>query len=245
MKVELSTITPWAGPRPTLGFEAPTKAQVLPKSKLAAFDVKVSAKGWAPAAGAHLCVVLDRRPCHRVDSPGAVKLSTLVPVEVLDEGQHVLSVALRHESGEFVRGPAAGAKGAPFATVSFFVGKKGPLSHPDGAPVLLFSPPEKASASRGVVLDYFVGPGELARGSLVVHASLGGPGMGPGIALSVDEWKPLRIENAREGQHLARLSLMRFAPDLGAPGSSVTVTYTAQPSPGPLSVVERSFDVTP
>ncbi len=174
-----------------------------------------------------------------------MKLAALVPVEVLDEGQHMLSVALRHESGEFVRGPGGSAKGAPFASVSFFVGKKGPLSHPDGAPVLLFSPPTNPSASRGVVLDYFVGTGELARGSLVVHASLGGPGMGPGIALSVDEWKPLRIENAREGEHLARLSLMRFAPDLGAPGSSVTVTYTAQRSPGPLSVVERSFAVTP
>jgi hypothetical protein len=229
-----------AGKPPALAISAPAKNAVIPAAKAAAFEARVSAKDWKPAAGDHLCVVLDKRPCRRVDD--ASKPIRLGDLGALEEGQHVLSVLARRASGEFFR-PAG--KAVPFASVSFFVGKKVPAVHKDGAPMLFYSAPEAGPApADGVLIDFFVANAEVRSGAAVVTASVGGPGIESGIGLLVEANKPLRLRNARPGEYLSRLTLLQFVPDLGdAKSASITVTYTAKPVPGPFGLVERTFVV--
>lgn len=231
-----------AGNPPRLGVLSPSKGLVIPTAKAAAFDVRVSAKDWKPAAGDHVCVALDRASCRRVDD--IAKPIHLGDLGALDAGQHVLSVLARHASGEFFR--PAGKGLVPFASVSFFVGKKVPPVVKDGAPMLFFTPPEKGPAPpEGVLIDFFVANGEVHEGKLIVTASVGGPGIESGIGLAVKENKPLRLQNARPGEYISRVTLLQYVPDLGAGGGSlVSVTYTAKPLEGPFGEITRSLFVT-
>ena len=226
---------------PVLAIVAPQKNQVVPAKAAASFAIKLSAKDFEPGPGGdHLCVVLDGRPCRRVDSIGApLTLADLDPA--IDEGQHVLSVLARRGSGELVRGSG---KRAPFASRSFFVGKKVPPVWKEGAPMIFFSAPESGPApAEGVLLDYYVANAEIAPGKYVVHASVGGPGIMDGVGLSLDSPRPLRLRNAQPGEYLARFSLFQFGHDLGDSRSHVTVTSTSKPVPGPFSEVTRGFRV--
>lgn len=240
-KVTLETVdrTPIEGKPPVLGVVAPSKNQVLPAAKAASFEVRLSAKGWKPAPGEHLCVVLDKRPCRRAEDPGAaIPLGELGP---LDEGQHVLSVLVRRATGELVRA----GKSAPFASASFFVGKKVPPVYKEGAPMLIYSPPEKGPApAEGVLIDFFLANADVRSGSHVIAVTVGGPGIESGVGLLVETDRPVRIRNARPGEYLSRLTLMEFIPDLGESKSVTTVTYTSKPVTGPFGEVERSIFVT-
>jgi hypothetical protein len=170
-----------------------------------------------------------------------IRLGELAPF--IDEGQHVLSVLARRASGEFVR-PAG--KSAAFASSSFFVGKKVPPVHKDGSPMLFFSPPEGGPAPpEGVLIDFYVANAEVAAGKYVVHASVGGPGIEQGVGIAIHSPSPMRLRNARPGEYIARVSLLRFASELGESKSFTTVTATAQPVGGLFSEVTRSFQVTP
>lgn len=227
------------GKPPVLSVVAPAKNLVIPAAKAAAFEVKVSAKGWKPAAGDHLCVVLDERPCRRVDDPSkAIPLAELGP---LDEGQHVLSVLARRGTGEVLRA----GKAAPFASASFFVGKRVPPVYKDGSPMLLYTAPEKGPApGEGVLIDFFLANAEVRTGSYVIAATVGGPGIESGVGLLVDADRPIRIKNARPGEYLSRLTVLEFVPDLGESKSRTTVTYKSRPMTGPFAEVERSIFVT-
>lgn len=233
---------PPEGAPPSLTIKAPRRNQVIPAKKAPSFAIKLGAAGWKLGdGGKHLCVVLDRRPCHRVDDlTRPLRLGDLE--SSLDEGQHVLSVMARRGSGEFVRPQG---KRAAFASISFFVGKRGSIVHKDGAPMLFFSAPaEGAPPPEGVLLDYYIANAEIAEGKYVVHASVGGPGIDTGVGLSLASWKPLRVRNARPGDHLARFSLFRYIPELGESTSHTTVTYESKPVGGPFSEVTREFRVT-
>jgi hypothetical protein len=229
-----------AGPPPRLGVVAPAKNQVIPAAKAPMFDVRVSARDWKPGAGDHLCVVLDKGSCKRVTD--ASKPVALGELGGLEPGQHVISVLARHATGEFFR-PAG--KSVPFASVSFFVEKKVPLVHKDGAPMLIYSPPEAGPAPpEGVLIDYFVANGEVQEGKLIVTASIGGPGIESGTGLSIKENKPLRLQNARPGEYVSRLTLMQYVPAEIAPvGAKVSVTYTAKALETPFGEAMRSFFV--
>lgn len=229
-----------AGKPPVLAVLAPAKNLLIPTAKAAAFEVRVSAKEWKPVPGDHLCVVLDKRPCRRAEADA--KPLRLGDLGALDEGQHVLSVLARHASGEFFR-PAG--KLVPFASVSFFVGKKVAPVHKDGTPMLFYSAPERGPApGEGVLVDFFVANAEVRSGDVVIHASVGGPGIERGVGLSIDANKPLRLTHARAGEYLSRMTLMQFVPNLGESKSFTTVTYTAKPVPGPFGEIERSIFVT-
>lgn len=233
--------TPFKGKPPVLGIVAPAKNLVIAKAKAAAFEVRLSAKEWKPAPGDHLCLVFDKRPCRRAED--VTKPIRLGDLGDLDDGQHVLSVMARRASGEFFR-PAG--KAVPFASVSFFVGKKVPPLHKDGTPMLFFSPPERGPApAEGVLVDFFVANATIRSGDVVVHASVGGPGIETGVGLALDTNRPLRVTNARPGEYLARMTLMQFIPDLTSSKSVTTVTYTPTPATGPFSETVRSFFVTP
>jgi hypothetical protein len=234
--------SPLSGPPPTLSIAAPVKNQIIPTKKAAAFEIKLAVKGWKLGEGGfHLCVVLDRRPCRRVDDlKRPLRLGEIDAS--LDEGQHVLTVLGRRGSGEFVR---PSGKSAPFASHSFFVGKKVPPIHKDGSPMLFFSPPESGPAPpEGVLIDFYVANAEVAAGKYVVHATVGGPGIEQGIGVSIRGQHPVRLRNARPGEYLARLSLFRFASELGESKSLTTVTSTAKPVEGLFSETTRSFQVT-
>lgn len=229
-----------AGKPPVLGVVAPAKNLLIAAAKAPTFDVKLSAKEWKPTAGEHLCVFFDRRPCRRVDDVS--KPIRLADLGALDEGQHVISVLARRATGEFFR-PAG--KSVPFASVSFFIGKKVTPVHKDGAPMLFYSPIERGPApADGVLLDFFVANGVVADGQFVVTASVGGPGIESGTGLALKENKPLRLTGARPGEYISRFRLMQFVPELGESRSLTTVTYTAKPVPGPFGEVERTFVVT-
>lgn len=253
--------SPPPGPPPTLAIAAPTKNQVIPAQKVAAFEIKLSVKAAARPTlkgtanadprstlkpwklgedGDHLCVVLDRTPCRRVDDLGRpLRLGELAAF--IDEGQHVLTVLARRGSGEFVR-PAG--KSAPVASHAFFVGKKVPPVQKDGSPMLFFSPPEGGPAPpEGVLIDFYVVNAEVAAGKYVVHATVGGPGIEQGVGIAIHAPQPMRLRNARPGEYLARLSLLQFASELGESRSFTTVTSTAQPVKGLFSEVTRSFQV--
>jgi hypothetical protein len=227
------------GKPPVLGIVAPAKSAVLPAAKAPAFEVRLSAKGWTPAAGDHLCVVLDKRPCRRVDDPAkAIPLGELGPLE---EGQHVLSVLARRATGEVFRA----GKNTPFASTSFFVGKKVPPVYKEGSPMLIYSAPEKGPApAGGVIIDFFLANAEVKSGSFVIAATVGGPGIESGVGVLIETDRPLRIRNARPGEYLSRLTLMEFVPDLGESRSLTTVTYTSKPVAGPFGEVQRSIFVT-
>lgn len=227
------------GKPPVLGVVAPAKNTVIPTAKAAAFEVRVSAKGWKPAAGEHLCVVLDKRPCKRVEDPSkAVPLGEMGPLE---EGQHVVSVVARHATGEVLRT----GKAAPFASVSFFVGKKVPLVYKEGSPMLIYSAPDKGPApGEGVLIDFFLANAEVRSGNFVIAATVGGPGIESGVGLVIETDRPVRIKNARPGEYLSRLTLLEFVPDLGESKSATTVTYKSRPAVGPFVEVERSIFVT-
>lgn len=229
-----------SGKPPVLAISAPAKSALIPAAKAAAFEAKVSAKGWKPAAGDHLCVVLDRGSCHRVED--ASKPVRLGELGALDEGQHVFSVLARRATGEFYR---AEGKSVPFASVSFFVGKKVPPTHKDGSPMLFYTPPQRGPApSDGVLIDFFVANAAVKKGDYVVTASVGGPGIERGVGLAIEENKPIRLQNARPGEYISRMTLLQYTPDLGATKAVVTVTYSAQPVTGPFGEITRSFFVT-
>lgn len=233
---------PAEGAPPSLTISAPTRNQVIPAKKAAAFEIKIGAGGWKLGEGGkHLCVVLDKRPCRRVDdSKRPLRLGDLDGA--LDEGQHVISVLARRGSGEFVRPQG---KRAAFASHSFFVGKKGTILHKDGAPMIFFTAPEEGPPpAEGVLLDVYVANAEIAEGKYVVHASVGGPGIDRGVGLSLSAWKPLRVRNARPGDHLARFSLFHYAAELGESTSHTAVTYGSKPVGGPFAEVTRDFRVT-
>jgi hypothetical protein len=237
--VQVEPVKP-AGKPPVLGITAPTKQLVIPEKKAATFEVKLTAKEYKPNAGDHLCVMYDKRPCYKIES--TAKPIRLGDLGVVDEGQHVISVVARYASGEFVRGVG---KSVPFASVSFFIGKKVPPVHKDGAPMLYYSPPERGAAPEaGVLIDFFVANTEIKSGSAVLTASVGGPGIESGIGLAVEANKPLRLKNARPGEYISRMILMQFAPDLTESKSLTTVTYSAKQVPGPFGQAERSFVVT-
>lgn len=233
--------TKGSGKLPVLGISAPAKNALIATAKAATFEGKVTVKDWKPTGGDHLCVVLDKRPCKRIED--ASKAFKLAELGALDEGQHVLSVMARRASGEFYR---PSGKSVPFASVTFFVGKKVPAVHKDGAPMLFYSAPEAGKApAEGVLLDFFVANAEVRSGDAVVTASVGGPGIESGVGLAIQDNKPLRLLNARPGEYLSRFTLMKFVPDLGpANSSAITVTYSAKPVPGPFGQVERTFNVT-
>ena len=240
--VSLAIVEPTkpSGKPPVLSISAPAKNAVLPAAKSSTFEAKVSAKGWTPAKGDHLCVVLDRGSCKPVaDASKPIRLSELGS---LDEGQHVFSVLARRATGEFYR---PDGKSVPFASVSFFVGKKGTPTFKDGSPMLFYTPPEKGQApSDGVLIDFFVANATVRHGDFIVTASVGGPGIEKGVGLAIEENKPLRLKNARPGEYISRMTLLQYIPDLGASKSTVTVTYTAKPVPGPFGEITRSFFVT-
>jgi len=227
------------GKPPVLGILAPAKNLVIPAAKAATFEARVSAKDWKPAAGDHLCVVLDKRPCRRIDD--ASKPVPLGELGALEEGQHVLSVVARRATGEVLRA----GKSAPFASVSFFVGKKVPPVYKDGTPMLLYSAPEKGPApEEGVLIDFFLANAEVQSGSHVIAATVGGPGIENGVGLLVETDRPLRIKNARPGEYLSRLTVLELVPELGESKSMTTVKYTSRPMTGPFAEVERSIFVT-
>lgn len=237
--VQVEPVKP-AGKPPVLGITAPTKLLAIPENKAAAFEVKLSAKEYKPGPGDHLCLVLDKRPCRKVESTAkGIRLGDLGDLE---PGQHVLSVMARYASGEFVRGAG---KSVPFASVSFFIGKKVPVVHKDGAPMLFYTAPERGAAPEaGVLIDFFAANTEIKSGSAVITASVGGPGIESGIGLAVEANKPLRLKNARPGEYISRMILMQFMPDLTESKSLTTVTYSAKAVPGPFGQVDRSFVVT-
>jgi hypothetical protein len=241
--VEVSAVDPAPpeGAPPSLAIVAPAKNQVIPAGKLASFELKLTASGWKLGEGGkHLCVVLDRGACRRVDE--LARPLRLADLGALDEGQHVLSVLARRGSGEFVR-PAG--KRAAFASIAFFVGKRVAPVHKDGAPMLFFSPPDEGpSPPEGVLLDFYVANAEIAAGKYVVHASVGGPGIEGGVGLSLAENKPLRVRGARPGDYLARFSLFHFDGELGESTSHTAVTFTSKPVTGPFGEVTRGFRVT-
>ena len=228
-----------SGKPPVLTISAPTKGALLAKTKSGAYEAKIAVKGWKPAAGDHVCAVLDRGSCKKIaDITKPVLLSELGN---LDEGQHVFSILARRANGEFYR---PDGKQVPFATVSFFVGKKTTPWFKDGSPMLFYTPPEKGPApSDGVLLDFFVANAVVKKGDTIVTASVGGPGIESGVGLAIEENKPVRVKNARPGEYISRMTLLQYMPNLGDTKSVVTVTYTAQPVPGPFGEITRSFFV--
>ncbi len=228
------------GKPPVLGITAPAKNTLIPTAKTATFEARVTAKGWTPAPGDHVCVVLDHGSCKPV--PDASKPIRLADLGALDEGQHVFSVLARRKNGEFYRPEG---KSVPFASVSFFVGKKVPPIHKDGSPMLFYTPPERGPApSDGVLIDFFVANATVKHGDFIVTLSVGGPGIEKGIGLPIEENKPLRLKDARPGEYASRFTLLQYNPDLGATKATITVTYTAKPVPGPFGEITRSFFVT-
>jgi hypothetical protein len=227
------------GKPPALSVVAPAKNLVIPAAKAAAFEVKVAAKGWKPGPGDHLCVVLDKRPCRRVEEPA--KTVPLGELGALDDGQHILSVLARRPTGELLRA----GKSAPFASASFFVGKKVPPVYKEGTPMLFYTAAEKGPApGEGVLIDFFLANADVRSGSYVVAATVGGPGIESGVGLLIDADRPIRIKNARPGEYLSRLTVLEFVPDLGESKSQTTVTYKSRPMTGPFAEVERSIFVT-
>lgn len=240
-KVELVQVdrTKVAGKAPELLISQPTKNAVIPTAKAATFDARVGIKSGQLAAGDHLCVVLDKRPCKRVDDPS--KSIPLGSLGALDDGQHVLSVLARRANGELYRT----GKSAPFASVPFFVGKKTPSVHKEGAPMLFYTAPEKGPApADGVLIDFFLANADVRSGVYVIAATVGGPGIENGVGMLLETDRPVRIKHAREGEYLSRLTLLEFVPNLGDSKSVTTVTYTSKPVGGPFGEVERSIFVT-
>lgn len=229
-----------AGKPPVLSISAPTKGALLPATKAGTFDAKIAVKGWKPSGGDHVCAVLDRGSCRRIEDPS--KPVRLADFGTLDEGQHVFSILARRANGEFYR---PDGKQVPFASVSFFVGKKSTPWFKDGSPMLFYTPPEKGPApADGVLLDFFVANATVKKGDTIVTASVGGPGIESGVGLAIEENKPVRVKNARPGEYISRFTLLQYMPNLGDTKSVVTVTYTAQPVPGPFGEITRSFFVT-
>jgi hypothetical protein len=230
------------GPVPSLTLKTPAKSQVIPAAKAGAFEIKLTVKGWKIGEnGNHLCLVFDRRPCFRIDDPARpIRLGDLGAS--LDEGQHVVSILARRGTGELVRGKG---KSVPFASSSFFIGKKAPPAHKDGAPMLFFSPPDEGPAPpEGVLIDFFLANAEMGDTKYVVHASVGGPGIETGVGLSLHDNRPMRLKGARAGEYLARVKLMRFEGELGQEGAAAAVALTAKPVPGPFGEITRTFRVS-
>jgi hypothetical protein len=229
-------------PLPSLTIVAPAKNQVIPAAKAGAFAVKIKVTGWDLAPGGNrLCVRVDKHPCRAMtDLKGLLTLRDLDPS--LDDGQHVLTVLARRASGELVK---PSGKSAAFASLSFFVGKKGPPVWKDGGPMVFFDAPADGPApAEGVLLDFYVGNAEVASGKYQIQASVGGPGLGAGAAMILDSQGALRIKNARPGEYLVRLALLGRKASLGESSSSTTVSFGSAPVGGAFSEVTRSFRVT-
>ena len=229
-------------PLPSLTIAAPSRNQVIPSAKAGAFAVKLKVTGWDLAPGGnHLCVRIDKHPCHAVsDLKASLTLKEIDPT--LDDGQHVITVLARRASGELFK---PSGKSAAFASLSFFVGKKAPPVWKDGGPMVFFDAPAEGPApADGVLLDFYVANAEVAAGKYQIQASVGGPGLGPGAAMILDSQAPLRLKNARPGEYLVRLALLGRKASLGESSSSTTVSLGSAPVGGAFSEVTRSFRVT-
>lgn len=223
---------------PRIAISAPGKNQVIAAAKADGFVAKWRVTGLAE--GDRLCVRIDKHPCLLVDAKASLTLKAIDPT--LDEGQHVISVFARRGSGESIK-PMG--KNAAFASHSFYVGKKVSPVWKDGGPMVFFDAPKDGPApADGVLLDFYVANAELARGKMVVHASIGGPGLGVGTALVLDSTAPLRLKHAQPGEYTVRFSLFGYRADLEGSGSSTTVSYSSALVPGAFSEVTRTFRVT-
>jgi hypothetical protein len=240
--VGIVQVAPAAPPAklPSIAILAPAKNAVLPAAKAKGAPVKLRVSGASlGAAGHHLCVSIDKHPCRRVvDLAAPLTLGELDPT--LDEGQHVLSAFVRRDTNESVK-PAG--KAAPFASISFFVGKRS-VVWKDGGPMLFVSVPDEGPApAEGPLVDVYGANFDMANGYRL-HMSVAGPGLENGAATSVSTLAPFRLRGARPGEYLVRFSLFHMEPTLGPSGSSTTVTYASRPVAGPFAEITRTFRVT-
>lgn len=206
--------TPDAAPdkAPTLAITSPTKDQLIAPDKAGDFEVKLDLKGWDVPAGDkhnHVHLILDGKPYQRIDDPKApIKLSALDPN--LGEGQHVLVAFPSRGTHESVK-PVG--KASPLAVVSFFVGKKkGDVVWKPTDPTLVYSRPKGANngppPAAGILVDYYLANAELGDGKFTIEATLTGPGVETGKKVTINDWKPWRITNARDGKYTLHMVLM-------------------------------------
>lgn len=214
---------------PTLAITAPANNQVIPADKAGDFEIKMDLKGWdVPAGGNHVHLILDGKPYKRIDDAKApVKLKELEPT--LAEGQHVLVAFPSRPTHESVK-PVG--KASPLAVVTFYVGKKGEAAWKPTDPTLIYSRPKGANngppPADGILVDYYLANAELGDGKFSIDATITGPGLESGKKVSIKEWKPWRLTNARDGAYSIHMTLLDKA---------------GKPVPGAWNDVTREFTI--
>lgn len=230
VELVLAEARPQPATSPTLAILSPRAEQVIPSARLAATTVKLGARG-----AARVCLSLDARPCVDVDPSRPPALSELGP---LDEGQHLLVLVARDESGEVLR---LGKKKPAFAVVSFHVERRAKPAWRPGDPILVPVLPPPGAAGGERTLDFLLANAEAAAGKHLVQVSIAGPGITR--AETSDDGRPYKLRGARRGTYTVRMALARYSPELGESGSSTTVHYKSRTMVGPYVDSTRTFRV--
>jgi hypothetical protein len=227
------------GAIPGVTAQAPKKDEVIPAEKSADFEIKFSLRGWTLKEGGNgVHLILDNRRVRAIHDPKRkLKLGDFTGGKPLDEGFHLLAILPVHPSGESVKPTKFRS---PAAILPFYVGKKTEPTWKDKEPLLLLNAPASGKIPpAGALFDVYLVNAELARGKVVLHASISGPELAKGESIS--QWKPWRVKNARPGEYLTKVELFHYVPDSFESGSSVSVNLVSKPMPGKWTSVTREF----
>lgn len=227
------------GAMPGVTAQAPKKDQVIPTDKSADFEIKFGLRGWQLKEGGNgVHLILDNRRVRAIHDPKKkLKLGDFTGGKPLDEGFHLLAILPVFPSGESVKPTKFRS---PIAVVPFFVGKKTEATWKDKQPLLLLNTPTSGKTPPdGALFDFYLVNTDLAKGKVVLHASISGPDLAKGESLS--QWRPWRVKNARPGDYLTKIELFHYVPDSFESGSAVSVNLVSKPMPGPWTSVTREF----
>ncbi|MCS6899082.1 MAG: hypothetical protein RMJ98_05195 [Myxococcales bacterium] len=224
---------------PSVTAQAPKKDEVIPVEKSAEFEIRFTLRNWTIKEGGNgVHCILDNWRVRAIHDPKRkLRLGDFTGGKPLEEGFHLLAILPVHPGGESVK-PTKFKM--PAAILPFYVGKKTEPTWNSKEPLLLLNAPVSGKIpSAGVLFDFYLVNTELARGKVVVHASISGPDLARGESMS--QWRPWRIKNAQPGEYLTKVELYHYVPDSFESGSAVSVNLVSKPMPGKWTSVTREF----
>ena len=216
---------------PGVRVDTPGYDQAIPLAAAESYKVRYKISNWAAMPkGSYIQFILDDVPAAPVTDPATeVKLSGLNGGKPLAEGEHILAVYVARENHESIKGEDT------IAIRRFWVGKKKPSdwSYSDD-PLLVLGRPHgsyEGSDSRYIKIDFFLVNAELAKDKHRVVLEVKGPGIPEGgISHRLEEWVPMLLTKAHEGEYTVKIELRDSKEAL---------------VPLPYNPTERTFTVKP
>jgi len=216
---------------PTVRVDTPGYDQAIPVTAVESYKVRYKIGNWAAMPkGSYIQFILDGVPAAPVADPATVvKLTDLNGGKALAEGEHILAVYVARDSHESIKGEGT------IAIRRFWVGKKTPSdwSYSDD-PLLVLGRPfgtYEGSGSRYIKIDFFLVNAEVGKDQHRVVLQVTGPGIPEGgISHRLEEWVPMLLTKAHEGEYTLKIELRDSKEALvPLPHNPTERTFTVKP----------------